>query len=75
MFDNIMKVVPEWKNIGLESYCHFDMKRLNRNSNACFKVTLKESIKTDDDVARTVFYRRYEQKVVDKRVEQAIFQA
>ena len=75
MFENIIKVVPEWKDIGLESYCDFEMKRLNGNSNACYKVELKERIKTDDEVARTVFYRRYEQKVVDKRVEQAIFQA
>jgi|DEB0MinimDraft_12_1074336.scaffolds.fasta_scaffold31514_2 hypothetical protein len=50
-------------------------RRLNGNSNACFKVSLKDHIEIEEGVPRSVLYRRYEQKVVDKAVEQAIFKA
>jgi hypothetical protein len=67
-----------------------EFKRLSGNSNECYKISLKRSIKLDAAkvfntysvlpdsnlyLPTSILYRRYKQQVVDKRVEQAIFKA
>lgn len=71
---HILDVVPQWsKYITTHSCVNF--RRLRGNSNACFKVSLSDTIQLDSDVPRHLLYRRYEQTVVQKEVEQAIFLA
>jgi hypothetical protein len=74
MYRHITEHVTAWSKV-LQSPSDLQFKRLNGNSNACFKVSLKDHIVTPDSVSRAVLYRRYEQKVIDKNVEQAIFLA
>lgn len=68
MYRHITEHVGVWSKV-LQSPDDLVFKRLNGNSNACFKVALKDHIETPDNLPRAVLYRRYEQKVVDKQVE------
>lgn len=59
----------------LKSFDDIEVKRLNGNSNAVFKVHIKDGLYPDITEYRTLLYRRYEQELCDKRIEQAIFKA
>ena len=74
IFTHLIEHIPEWKQL-IKTPDDLNLKRLNGNSNACFKVELKDHINSDGAIPRALLYRRYEQTVVDKRVEQAIFNA
>ena len=74
MYDNIMEHVPQWRAI-LQSVDDIKFKRLNGNSNACFKVSIREGLYPEESKTRALLYRKYEQKIIDKQIEQAIFNA
>ena len=58
----------------ITSYKDLDFKRLSGNSNAVYKVDLGSHIEVESKkTPRTLLYRRYEQTVTEKHVEQAIF--
>ena len=71
--------LPEWKYC-VESSNDLTIKRLSGLSNACFRVELtrdclkkvKESGNKQPDL-KVILYRRFEQDLTDKRVEQAVF--
>lgn len=48
-------------------------RRLSGLSNACFRVQIKDGLHPDIE-QRTILYRRFEQDLTDKRIEQAIFE-
>ena len=52
-----------------------DVRRLNGNSNAVFKVSIKDGQHQEIQENRSLLYRRYEQIVKEKYIEQAIFKA
>ena len=74
IFSHITQYVDDWK---CQNLCHddFTYNRLSGNSNACYKVKLRDHIARDTIETRTVLYRKYLQTVVDKSVEQMIFKA
>lgn len=51
------------------------MRRLNGNSNAVFKVNIKDGLYPEIVENRAILFRRYEQELIDKQIEQAIFKA
>jgi len=51
------------------------VKRLNGNSNAVFRVKIKDGLHPQITENRLLLYRRYEQDIIDKQIEQAIFKA
>lgn len=59
MFDNIMEHVPQWRAI-LQSVQDLKFKRLNGNSNACFKVSIREGLYPEESQTRALLYRKYE---------------
>lgn len=70
IYIHILELLPEWQKL-VSSPTDLSYSRLKGNSNACFRVSLKETIITPDDssIPRQLLYRRYEQTVVDKSVE------
>lgn len=64
--------MSEWAQY-LKSADDITIKRLNGNSNACFKVSIEEGLAPQIITNRSLLYRRYEQKIIDKQIEQAIF--
>jgi len=74
IFEHVYKHVPGWSRC-LKSFEDLEYKRLNGNSNACFKVSIKEDLHPEVSETRAVLYRRYEQQIIDKKIEQAIFGA
>lgn len=70
IYKHILELLPEWQKL-VSSPMDLTYTRLKGNSNACFRVSLKETIITADDssIPRQLLYRRYEQTVVDKSVE------
>lgn len=79
IFERVGLHLPEWKEC-LETSDDLAIKRLSGLSNACFRVEftkaflnkLKESGKQAPET-KVVLYRRFEQILTDKRVEQAVF--
>jgi hypothetical protein len=69
----IKKHVKEWTSL-IHSSKDLTFSRLNGNSNACYKVTLKNKAPYTVEF-ESVLFRRYEQDIIDKKVEQAIFKA
>lgn len=74
IFVNVTQSVSEWKELNL-SQEDFTFTRLSGNSNACYRVKLRDDVANCLVEPRTVLYRKYLQTVVDKSVEQAIFLA
>ena len=74
MFNHIIQRVPSMAKI-LKSVDDLTFKRLNGNSNACFKVSIKDGLYPEETEVRSLLYRRYEQDIIDKKIEQAIFSA
>ena len=50
-----------------------DIKRLSGLSNACYRVSAKDSVRLPDETPRVLLYRKFECQVIDKRVEEVIF--
>ena len=50
-----------------------EIKRLSGLSNACFRVKIKDQVATNVKEPRTLLYRRFEQELTDRRIEEAIF--
>ena len=59
MFAQIVKHVPEWRFV-LQSPDDLDFKRLNGNSNACYKVSIKDGLYPEMIKTRALLFRRYE---------------
>lgn len=76
IYKHILELVPDWQKL-ITCPADLSYSRLKGNSNACFRVSLKESILLPDEskIPRQLLYRRYEQTIIDKSVEQAIFKA
>jgi len=74
IFQNVYVRIPMWQPY-MKNPENIKFTRLKGNSNACFKIELKTETELEGSVPKMLLYRRYEQKVVDKRVEQAIFKA
>ena len=72
IFDRITQHIPQWKET-LVSVDELTIRRLSGLSNACFRVQIKEGIKKTLE-PKTLLYRRFEQDLTDKRIEQAIFE-
>ena len=69
IFDLITKNVPGWTNVTSPDDIVFN--RLSGLSNACYKVSTKDGISADPPV---LLFRKFEQELTDRRIEQAIFQ-
>lgn len=65
--------MTEWQP--LKSHDDIEVKRLNGNSNAVFKVNIKAGLYPQITENRSLLFRRYEQDIIDKQIEQAIFKA
>lgn len=68
IFKHVTQHLPEWAQY-LKGPDDIDIKRLNGNSNACFKVNIKDGLVPQILQHRSVLYRRYEQKIIDKKIE------
>lgn len=70
--------IPSWKTV-VKTPDDLKFVRLNGNSNACYKLSIKDKTVIPEDqkssTPKNLLYRRFEQTVVDKLVEQAIFKA
>jgi len=68
IFSHLIEHIPAWKLL-IKTQDDLEIKRLTGNSNACFKVELKAHIISVGKTPRALLYRRYQQTVVDKRIE------
>lgn len=57
IYANILEHVPEWKVLSMDD---IEVRRLNGNSNAVFKVSIKNDKHTEIQENRSLLYRRYE---------------
>ena len=71
ILSRIHEHVPSWKAI--QSPSDLEIKRLSGLSNACFRVHIPAGKFEDIKEPRTLLYRRFEQDLTDKRIEQGIF--
>ena len=74
IFDRLTQHVPQWKQ-SLEDQDDLIIKRLSGLSNACFRVKIKDDVALNVSEPRTLLYRRFEQELTDRRIEEAIFKA
>lgn len=81
IFERIGLHLPEWKDV-LTELDQLAIKRLSGLSNACFRVELTpgatEKLKAEGKQLPEIsvlLYRRFEQDLTDKRIEQAIFES
>jgi len=72
IFNRLTQHVPEWKQ-ALKSQDDLVIKRLSGLSNACFRVKIKDDVAKNINEPRTLLYRRFEQELTDRRIEEAIF--
>ena len=71
---NIKQHFPAWA-AAVQSAQQVQIRKLSGMSNACYKVELAKDIPlTDKAVPRTLLYRKFECKIVDRQVEATIFQ-
>lgn len=62
----------------INSYEDLEYIRLRGNSNAVFRINLRnhsELVKSCPDLPGALLYRRFQQQLVDRSIEQAIFEA
>ena len=71
ILSRIHEHVPSWNAI--QSPSDLEIKRLSGLSNACFRVHIPAGKFEDIKEPRTLLYRRFEQDLTDKRIEQGIF--
>lgn len=64
IFTNIIENVSEWQS--LKCFDDIEVKRLNGNSNAVFRVKIKDGLHPQITENRLLLYRRYEQDIIDK---------
>ena len=64
--------MPEWARV-IKSPDQINIKRQSGLSNACFRVWPKDESQLQLGVPRVLLYRRFEQDLTDRRIEQAIF--
>lgn len=73
VLDRIKEHMPAWRSVSLSDVT---IKRLSGLSNACYKVQLLDTIKIDDtEVPRKLLYRKFENEVIDKKIEELIFRS
>ena len=73
IFERIKEHIPEWGRV-LTELDQLEIRRLSGLSNACYKVTLKDSVALPDpQMPRQFLYRKFECQVVDKQVEATLF--
>jgi hypothetical protein len=66
--------ISSWKT-HLNDQEDLEIKRLSGLSNACFRVQIKDTVAEEIKEPRTLLYRRFEQDLTDRRIEEAIFRA
>ena len=72
IFERIITHIPEWKQ-SVRSAEELSIRRLSGLSNACFRVTFKDGVNKTVE-PKVLLYRRFEQDLTDKKIEQAIFE-
>jgi hypothetical protein len=69
IYDRILLHIPDWASV-LSSPNDITIQRLSGLSNAVFKVDLNVA----GQQKKTVLYRRFEQTLTDRRIENTVFQ-
>ena len=70
--NHILEHIAEWKDV-VSSPADVTITRLSGLSNACYRVEFKPHLVKPGMTLTKLLYRRFEQDLTDKRIEQAIF--